>query len=122
MTLKKMTPNLMVHNLQETVEFYTTILGFEVKLSLSKWVYPKKDHSEIMFQSAKTLLSEFPELLTANARGGVLILFIQMDNINEYYEKVKDKVKIIRSPGVTPYNGANEFVIQDLNNTIFHFS
>ena len=118
---KKLTPNFMVLNLQETVDFYTKVLGFEIKTSVSEWAYLKRGNCEIMFQPAKTLLNEFPELLTTKTGGG-LIIFIQLDNINKYYEQVNDKVNIIRPLGITQYNGATEFVIQDMNGNILHFS
>lgn len=116
-----MTPNLMVTNLQATVDFYTTVLGFDVKTFFPEWAYLKKYNCEVMFQPASILLKEFPELQTTNTGGG-LTLFIQLENVSTYYEQVKDRVNIIRELGVTKYNGATEFVIQDLNGNILHFS
>jgi uncharacterized glyoxalase superfamily protein PhnB len=121
MELKKITPNFMVINLKETVDFYTNVLGFKIKSSSTEWTHLKKGDCEIMFQPAKSLLNEFPELLTTKT-GGRLTLFIQMENVSEYYTQIKNKATIIRPLGVTKYNGATEFVIQDLNGNILHFS
>ncbi len=55
----------MIANLQQTVDFYSVVLGFEIKMSSPEWAYLIKGNCEIMFQPAKTLLKEFPELTTA---------------------------------------------------------
>lgn len=99
MSFKKMTPNFMVLNLQETVEFYAKILGFEIKMLFPEWAYLKKGNCEIMFQPTSSLLNEFPELLTTKTGGG-LTLFIQLDNITEYYEQIKEHVNVIRPLGI----------------------
>lgn len=121
MTFKKLTPNFMVENLQETLDFYTIVLGFEIKMSFTEWAYLKNGNCEIMFQPSNTLIKEFPELLTTKTGGG-LTIFIQLDHVKEYYEQIKDNVNAIRPLGITEYNGANEFVIEDLNGYILHFS
>ena len=111
----------MVANITETIDFYVDVLGFETKISYPDWVYLKKGSAELMFQSAKTLKKEFPEL-KLHSTGGALTIFIQLDNVKKLFDSIHDKSCVIRPFGVTEYNGANEFVLQDLNGFILHFS
>ena len=118
---RTLTPNLMVRNMTDTIAFYKNVLGFEIKISYPEWAYLKKGNAELMFQPYTSLQKEFPEL-NKNVAGGALTIFIQLDNVKELYDSIADKSIIIRPFGVTAYNGANEFVIQDLNGFVLHFS
>lgn len=74
-----------------------------------------------MFQSTASLQQEFVQL-KGRKMGGALTIWIQVENIKEYYNQIKDKVEVIKPLGVTDYNGATEFVIKDVNGFILHFS
>ncbi|MGL1885581.1 MAG: VOC family protein [Reichenbachiella sp.] len=123
--LKSISNNLMVKDVDETLTYYTD-LGFEIvhkspASGPAYWAYVKKDHVELFFQSTASLTEEFPEL-ESYVRGGSLTLWFHVNNISKWYEEIKDKTKVIRPFGITPYNGAKEFVIMDLNGFILHFS
>ncbi|WP_248722773.1 VOC family protein [Seonamhaeicola sp. ML3] len=123
--LKSISNNLMVQNVDETLNFYTGI-GFNIvyksaKNGVAYWAYIKKDNVELFFQSKESLTKEFPEL-QSYSNGGALTLWFQVDNISKWYEEVKDKTDVIRPFGITDYNGAKEFVIKDINGFILHFS
>lgn len=121
MNLTKLTPNLMVSDLQAAVDFYHKVLGFEITTFSPEWAHLTKDDCEIMFQPAETLLQEFPELLSTNT-GGVLTLFIRIGDVVTYFEQIKDGAHVIRPLGKTTYNGATEFVLQDPDGYLPHFS
>ena len=121
MSIKKLTPNLIVTDVKETVDFYHRVLGFEVKTFYPEWAHLAKDDCEIMFQPAASLIKEFPEL-SSSTMGGSLTLFFRLDDPAALFERVKDEANIIRPLGVTSYNGATEFVVRDLNGYILHFS
>ncbi|NQX91669.1 MAG: hypothetical protein HRT74_06010 [Flavobacteriales bacterium] len=115
----------MVHNVDSTIEYYERI-GFEtviksVEDSPAYWAFVKKDNVELYFQSKDSLTQEFPEL-KGFEYGGAMTLWFQVDNIRQWYRRLSDKSHIIRPLGITDYNGANEFVIRDLNGFILHFS
>lgn len=124
--LKAFTPNLMVKDVNQTVRYYTDILGFQLVQSypntgIYNWAMVKKENATIMFQSSVSLKDEFKELENYD-RGGALTFFIQVADTKLWYELIKDKVQIIKPYGITSYNGANEFVIMDPNGFILHFS
>lgn len=81
----------------------------------------KKENVKIMFQSSVSLKDEFKELESYD-RGGALTFFIQVADTKLWYDKIKDKIRIIKPYGVTSYNGANEFVFMDINGFIMHVS
>ena len=111
----------MVSNLADTIAFYKNVLSFQVKMSYDNWAYLKKGNAELMFQTNTSLQKEFPEL-NKQTTGGAFTIFIQLENVKELYDSISNKSIVIRPFGVTEYNGANEFVIQDLNGFILHFS
>lgn len=116
--------NLMVDDVASTLSFYETI-GFNIvqkaPIENPEWGYIKKDNVTLMFQSTTSLQKEFPQL-NQQKMGAALTLWIQTENITEYYTQIKDNIKVIKPLGITEYNGATEFVIQDLNGFILHFS
>lgn len=123
--LKKISNNLMVNNVDETIAYYRNI-GFEIihkspKKGPAYWAYLQKDDVELFFQSKETLIQEFPELENQK-QGGALTLWFSVENVFEWYEAIKDKTEVIRPFGITDYNGAKEFVIKDINGFILHFS
>ncbi len=122
--LKKLHINLMVDHVQKTLDYYES-LGFttiqKAPNRSPEWAMIRKDNISLMFQSTKSLTTEFPQL-NNQPIGRPLTLWIQTENIDSYYEKIKNKVKIIKEFGITKYNGAKEFVIEDNNGFILHFS
>ncbi len=124
-TLKSISNNLMVNNVDDTLDYYTNI-GFNIihkspEEGAPYWAYVEKDDIELFFQSKKSLTEEFPELQKYE-QGGALTLWFRVDNISKWYEEIKDKTEVIRPFGITDYNGAREFVIRDINGFILHFS
>ena len=123
--LKSISNNLMVKDVDETLAYYTN-LGFRIvhrspETGSAYWAFVKKDQVELFFQSKTSLIEEFPELEN-HERGGALTLWFQVGNVFQWYEEIKDKTEVIRPFGITPYNGAKEFVIMDINGFILHFS
>lgn len=122
--LKKLHVNLMVNHVKSTLDYYESI-GFttiqKAPDTSPEWAMIQKDNISLMFQSTNSLTTEFPQL-KGQSNGRPLTLWIQTENIDTYYEEIKNKVKIIKKLGITEYNGATEFVIEDNNGFILHFS
>lgn len=123
--LTSISNNLMVNDVTQTLAYYTN-LGFKIvhrspETGPAYWAFVKKDQVLLFFQSKTTLVEEFPELENHD-KGGALTLWFRVDQIAQWYEEIKDKTDVIRPLGITPYNGAKEFVIMDINGFILHFS
>jgi lactoylglutathione lyase len=125
MGLKNLTPNIMVADVNKTIEFYDKILGFDLFMSKPEsgkfdWALVANEGVHLMFQEENSLKSEYPQL-TSMPIGAAMTLFIEVDNIEEYYESIKDKVKVIKDLCITFY-GMTEFSIEDYNGYILTFA
>lgn len=126
MTLNSLTPNLMVNDVEETIEYYTDILGFTVLMTVPEtgkldWAMVKRNDVLMMFQSKKSLSSELPRL-AGEKPGGGLTFYIKVDRITELHEELfNNEVEIISDLESTFYNTI-EFSIVDVNGYVLTFS
>jgi len=133
--MKKLTPNIMVKDVNKSIDYYNENLEFEfvmgvdesnnVKMddysgSVLTWAMIKKDSIEIMLQREDSLVEEIPEFKDMKI-GGTFTLFINTRDVKNLYKKIKDKVEILKERHKTFY-GADEFVMKDLNGYIIYFS
>ena len=121
--MESISPNIFVHEIHESVSFYQK-LGFQIQAK-----NPDTDNPEfvlmtcgnvtVMFQTFGSLEDQLPVI--KKEKGGSLLLYIQMKNIREYYEKIKDEVKVYKELEETFY-GAMEFSIIDNNQYLLTFA
>ena len=115
-------PAFLVADVGATISWYQDELGF------ISHPFPKKppyvfasvcrDGIEIMFQ----LLREYEKPDLHRLRdGGVWDAYIRMEGVKEFYEAIKDKVKIKMSLRQQPYRDW-EFEVKDPNGYILVFS
>lgn len=136
MALNKLTPNLMVEDVNRTVEFYQEVLGFEFVMGVIEelqdiltayqqdrsldYAMMKCGNVEVMFQAKRSLAEALP-LLRGREIGGTLTLYMELDSVSELYERIKDKVTIVKDLHTTFY-GMQEFYIEDCNGYILTFA
>ena len=126
MALNSLTPNLMVNDVEETIEYYTDMLGFTVLMTVPDsgkldWAMVKRNDVVINFQTKKSLSSELPRL-AGEKPGGGLTFYIKVDRITELHEELfNNEVEIISDLESTFYNTI-EFSIVDLNGYVLTFS
>jgi len=123
--LKKLTPNLMVESVAETLAFYRERLGFEVVTTLPDqepfdFAIVKRDGVELMFQS-RTSLSDNVPALSGSPIGASQTFYIEVTGIRDLYESLREKVEIVVDFHTTFY-GTQEFYFRDLNGYILSFS
>ena len=123
--LKKLTPNLMVENVAETLAFYRETLGFEIVTTLPEkepfdFAIVHRDGVELMFQSRLSLSENVPAL-TGSAIGASQTFYIEVEGIRDLYEALREKVEIVVDFHTTFY-GTQEFYFRDLNGYILSFS
>jgi lactoylglutathione lyase len=92
MQIKKLTPNLVVHNVEASLKFYHEILGLEKTISVpeqSPYVFASVSNGavEIFFNDQKTVAAEYPKL-TATI-GASLTLYMEVDNLQEVLDRVQ---------------------------------
>ena len=116
------TPNLMVHSVDETVKFYEDVLGFKKVMSVPPeggpfvWAMVVHGGTTLMFQDKANMLEEYPVLKDKDVGGG-FTLFAEVEDIDTLYKQLKDKVTFVKPLGVTAY-GMTEFAIKDCNGLV----
>lgn len=86
--MKKLTPNLMVENVNKTVEFYKDILGFETVMTVPEegvfnWAMMKNGNVEIMFQTKENLVKEIPDLEAKEEKYAKNIMKTRLNRLDE---------------------------------------
>ena len=125
MQIISFSPNLMVKNVNKSIDFYCNILGFTLIQTMPEngepeWGMVKKDDFFIMFQKEESIKSEYPELNDLNP-GGALTFYIKISNIQKFYEEISTQINISHKMHKTFY-GADEFAITDPDGFILVFS
>jgi catechol 2,3-dioxygenase-like lactoylglutathione lyase family enzyme len=103
-------PMIHVPDIRAAVDWYTSILGFTVVDQADDgvektWAMLKLGDSYLMFNVGGTSSS-------ANRRE--VDFYVYVDNFDELYGRIKDRVEIVEEPHDTFY-GMREFILRDLN-------
>ncbi len=121
MKYQSLTPNLGVRSVNETVKFYTEILGFKLVTSVPQdgeliFAIINAGNVNLMFQQLNSLQEEYPELKNLSDKL-VATFYIKLQNKNSLYQKIKDTEYLVKEMHTTPY-GAEEFALCDNNGFI----
>lgn len=121
--MKSISPNIFVKDINETIDFYKQ-LGFTLATTVPEegdLVFAMMTCGNVvfMFQTFESLGNELP--LVSRENGGSLLLYIQTNEIRNFFDKIKDKVKVIKGLEKTFY-GATEFSIEDNNGYLLTFA
>jgi uncharacterized glyoxalase superfamily protein PhnB len=108
-------PMLYTEKLQETVEFYTGVLGFECPNFAEEWGWAAVNHGEIelMFSLPNAHLPFEKPVFTGS-------FYFRVENADELWEKVKDKAIVSYPIEDFPY-GMREFAVYDNNGYLLQF-
>jgi uncharacterized glyoxalase superfamily protein PhnB len=126
MKLKSLVVNLMVADVQRSVDFYNHIFGFEVITTVPGenelvFALAKLDEVSIMFQSMKSFVEVNPNYKNEKI-GGTVLLYIDVNDIHEVFEKAKaGKAEIAVEMHKTFY-GTHEFAIKDCDGYLICFA
>jgi uncharacterized glyoxalase superfamily protein PhnB len=125
MQITGLTPNIMVEDVNQTVEFFQTLLGFTLVNSEPEsgqliWAMLQHGETRLMFQSRNSLGEDIPRFKNLPT-GGTLNFYTNVDDVKAWYEKLKGKVEIVQDLQTTFY-GATEFSFVDCNGYIFTFA
>lgn len=133
---KKITANIIVNNVNESLDFYEKILDFSLVMAVPEGSHQvitvrdavtplgfaiiRRDGVELMLQSRKSLADELPSL-AATPVGTSFTLYIQVDDIEALYRAIKEKAVFIEDLHTTFY-GAREFCIRDSGGNVLTFA
>jgi uncharacterized glyoxalase superfamily protein PhnB len=125
MTFKKLTPNVMVEDVERTITFYKDMLDFNVLATVPEqapfdWAMLAKDDVTLMVQSRASLGGEIAALADAPIAAS-LTFYTDITGLLDWYERLKGKVEIVQDLHTTFYN-TQEFAFRDCNGYILAFS
>lgn len=109
----RLRPILRTNRFDETLQFYTNLLGFSVGGKSEDWASLHKDEIEIMVSK--------PNQHTSFTKPGFTgSLYFTIDDVDGLWEKLKDKVDICYAPEDFEWQ-MREFAIYDINGYTLQF-
>ena len=115
MKLNSVRPLIWVEDVKATIDYYTTVLGFDAGGNLENWAwgFVTKDEVEFMFAKAA---EHFP--YTGMYFSGSF--YLNTDDVDGWWNRLKEKVEIFY-PIEDFEHGMREFAIKDCNGYIIQF-
>ncbi len=122
--LKDFTANLMVNDVNKTIEFYKQ-LGFELIASVPEegqfnWAMIGRDGINMMLQTRQSLVEELPLLAERPIKAG-LTFYIRVENMEAFRASLPESVTILKDVFTTFYS-TKEIIIEDCNGYILAFA
>jgi uncharacterized glyoxalase superfamily protein PhnB len=123
--LESLSPNLIVADVNCSVDFYTGKLGFTRIASVPdsgklNWAMVTRGPVTVMFQTLTSIQEDVPELkLSAGAAAATF--YIKVKGLSVWHESIKENVAIALPMRKTFY-GANEFAIKDPDGNVLMFA
>ena len=113
-----LTPELLVEDIHQSINWYQTNLGFEVLFVSPESGTPtfariKKGVAEIMLFRRAEFTHEIPAFQSASM-GGTFVLYLEVKDIQNLWNQFKNQATVIQPLHPTDY-GTQEFTIQDCN-------
>ena len=124
-TFNKLTPNLIVSNVERSVAFYRDVLGFTVAFTVpdqSPLVFAAVQSGpiEIFLNAPEPAMAEYPAFKDQPI-GGTLTLFIDVVDVQAAHDSLKDRVTIVM-PFEKKWYGVTEFAFTDPDGYIVTFA
>ncbi len=124
-TYSKLTPNLIVDNVERSLEFYEKVLGFTRQFTVpdaSPFVFASvvSGSVEIFLNDRASAVKEYP-VFAATRIGLTGTMFIEMRGIDEWHDRLRAQMPIVM-PLVTQFYGMKEFAIADPDGYVITFA
>ena len=124
----RLTPNLLVADVERSLSFYVDVLGFERGMTVpeqSPFVFAAVTSGaiEIFFNNAATAVKEMPAF-AGKPLGATGTMFIEMEgaeSVDAFHDRIKSRVTVTM-PLVTQFYGMREFAIADPDGYVITFA
>ena len=122
MEYQSLSPNIGVTSVDETIQFYTETLGFNLIMSVPsskgglQWAMVSNGGATLMFQEIRNLTEEYPQLANRPLLSAITF-YVKMKGMHILYDKLKGTAYLAKDMHQTFY-GADEFAIFDNNGHI----
>lgn len=116
MQIRKLTPNLVVRNVEASLRFYSEILGLEKAMTVpdeSPYIFAAVSNGavEIFFNDQKTVAAEYPKLAASICAS--LTLYMEVDSLQSVFDRVQKSGAKISMPITDQFYGMKEFAFED---------
>jgi uncharacterized glyoxalase superfamily protein PhnB len=116
MNVKRITPVLLVKEIEPLIPFWVDRLGFTKTIEVPDgnklgFVIFQEGSVEVMYQTYSSVEKDAPPSMSAEARKGPTYLYMEVDNLDAVLAAVKD-ARIVM-PVRTAFYGMKEFAVQD---------
>jgi catechol 2,3-dioxygenase-like lactoylglutathione lyase family enzyme len=123
---KKLTPNLLVANVERSLAFYEDVLGFERGFSVpeqSPFVFASVNGGpvEIFFNDAAGAIKEYPGF-GGKPLGATGTIYLEIDGIDALHDRLEAANVPIVMPLATQFYGMREFAIEDPDGYVITFA
>ncbi len=133
--MKRLTPNLAVADVAQSVRFYTEVLGFELRMIVDAekahigdalkedltYIWANVMHGDVgvMFQQKQSFEEDLG--VSVEHTGASASLYMEVEDADALYESLKERVTFHKTIATTWY-GAREFYIKDPDGYLLGFS
>lgn len=114
MTFTALRPILWTENIDETIGFYTLILGFNLIGRNDEWQWASLKKDEVMIMLSQN------DYEKPNGIGFTGSLYFNVDNVDELWEDLKTKAKVCYEIGTFEWE-MREFAVYDNNGYLLQF-
>ena len=116
MNVKRITPVLLVKEIEPLIPFWVGRLGFVKTIEVPHgdklgFVTFQKGSAEVMYQTFASVADDAPKEMSGAAGKGPTYLYMEVDNLDAVLAATKD-IKMVM-PVRTAFYGMREFSIQD---------
>ena len=115
MKLLFLRPMMYTAQLDETIQFYTEVLGFTCHAKNEEWGWASLSKDQVYLMLARP--NEHEEFTKSNFTGS---FYFTTDDVEGLWEKLKDKVKVCYEPETFEW-GMREFAVYDNNGYLLQF-
>jgi uncharacterized glyoxalase superfamily protein PhnB len=117
MKYTKLTPNLVVRDVQAALNFYQSVLGFQPGMRVPDsppYVFGSvtSGNVEIFFNDQKAVAEDYPPL-ARDPIGGTMTLFLECEGIEDVLRAVEKAGARVVMPLKTQFYGMREFAFVD---------
>lgn len=123
--ISKLTPNLVVSNVEQSMAFYRDRLGFTIVTTVPDappyaFAIAMAGDVQVFFNSMDSAAEEYPSFKTM-VMGGTLTLFFEVTGIEEAYAQLAPHVRVVM-PLEKKWYGMTEFAFLDPDGYIITYA
>jgi uncharacterized glyoxalase superfamily protein PhnB len=127
MSLNTLTPNLMVEDVEATVEWYENVFDATLVATLPAerdaepwWAQIVVNDTTLMFQSRDSMAEKFPEMASVDI-GGSVGFYIDVDNAHQLHDELEGADVEFSEQLHTTDSGRYQFAVRDCNGYLLWF-